>query len=54
LRTAEEYRAKLKAMRPNVYLDGELIGRDDPRLAGGVNTIAETFTRPGTRPWKTS
>lgn len=45
MRTAEEYRAKLKAMRPNVYLDGELIGRDDPRLAGGVNTIAETFTR---------
>lgn len=43
MRTAEEYRAKLKAMRPNVYMNGQLIGRDDPVLAGGVNTIAETF-----------
>lgn len=45
MRTAEQYRAKLKSMRPNVYMNGELIQRDDPRLAGGVNTIAETFIR---------
>jgi aromatic ring hydroxylase len=43
LRTAEEYRSKLKTMRPNVYLNGQLIQRDDPILEGGINTIAETF-----------
>lgn len=43
MRTAEQYKAKLKSMRPNVYLDGQLIERDDQRLMGGINTIAETF-----------
>lgn len=43
MRMAEEYLARLKGMRPNVYMDGGLISRDDPRLAPGVNVICETF-----------
>ncbi|MHB1651725.1 MAG: 4-hydroxyphenylacetate 3-hydroxylase family protein [Desulfitobacteriaceae bacterium] len=43
MRTAEEYLNRLKGMRPNVYMDGELIGRDDPRLIPGTNVICETF-----------
>jgi aromatic ring hydroxylase len=47
LRTAGQYQAKLKDMRPNIYMDGQVITRDDPRLLGGINTIAETFNLAG-------
>ena len=30
--SSAEYRERLLRMRPNVYIDGELVGRDDPRL----------------------
>ncbi|ABB15822.1 4-hydroxyphenylacetate 3-hydroxylase family protein [Carboxydothermus hydrogenoformans] len=43
MRTAEEYMEKLFKMRKNVYYNGELIGRDDPRLRPGINVICETF-----------
>ena len=32
MRTQEQYLADLARMRPNVYLGGEKIGRDDPRV----------------------
>ena len=35
LRTFEQYQEKLKNMRKNVYIDGQLVERDDPRLIGG-------------------
>jgi aromatic ring hydroxylase len=43
LRTPEEYLAKLKTMRPNIYMDGQLIERDNPSLIPGINVIIETF-----------
>jgi len=43
MRTFEEYKAKLKAMRKNVYFDGELIERDHPTLQRGQNIIGITF-----------
>lgn len=43
MRTVEEYLARLKAMRPNVYIGGKVVKRDDSILAPGVNTIAYTF-----------
>ncbi|WP_018086917.1 4-hydroxyphenylacetate 3-hydroxylase family protein [Desulfurispora thermophila] len=43
MRTAQEYREKLRSMRKNVYIDGRLLGRDDPLLIPGQNVIAETF-----------
>ncbi len=41
--SSSEYRQRLLRMRPNVYIDGELVGRDDPRLEPGINVIAQTF-----------
>lgn len=43
MRTFEEYKEKLNAMRPNIYLGGKLRGRDDPLLAPGINTVGVTF-----------
>ena len=41
--TSMEYRERIKAMRPNVYLDGEIVPRDDPRIVPGMNVIALTY-----------
>ena len=43
LRTFKEYQDKLLTMRKNVYIDGELVSRDDPRLLGGQNVMAISF-----------
>lgn len=43
MRTFEQYQEKLFSMRKNVYIDGELVGRDDPRLLGGQNIMKITF-----------
>jgi 4-hydroxybutyryl-CoA dehydratase/vinylacetyl-CoA-Delta-isomerase len=43
MRTYEEYVEKLKSMKPNVYIGEEKVGRDDPRLRGGMRIIKETF-----------
>lgn len=43
MRTFKEYQDKLFSMRKNVYIDGELVGRDDPRLLGGQNIMKLTF-----------
>lgn len=43
MRTFAEYQEKLRKMRKNVYIDGELVERDDPRLLGGQNIIGITF-----------
>jgi len=44
--TSTEYRERLARMRRNIYIDGQLVGRDDPRLEGGVNAIARTYDLP--------
>jgi len=43
IKTAEEYRERLKRMKPNVFIGGRLISRADPILAPAVNVIAFTF-----------
>lgn len=43
--TVEKYRERLYCMRKNIYMGGELIGRDDPRLEPGIGLIADTFER---------
>jgi len=43
MRTAQEYRDRIFKMKNNVYIDGELVGRDDPRLAPGINVINQTY-----------
>ena len=41
--TSSEYRKRLSKMRRNVYMDGQLIDRDDPRMEGAVNIFAKTY-----------
>jgi 4-hydroxybutyryl-CoA dehydratase/vinylacetyl-CoA-Delta-isomerase len=43
MRTYEQYVEDLKKMRPNIYIGDEKVGRDDPRLKGGMYIIKETF-----------
>lgn len=44
MRTQEQYLEKLKGMRPNIYLGGECIGRDDPRVIKASSAIRMTFS----------
>ena len=41
--TAEEYRKRLYAMKPNIHIGGELLRRDDPRLQPPINVVSCTF-----------
>lgn len=43
MRTFEEYKEKLKSMRNNIYLGGQLRGRDDELLKPGINVVGVTF-----------
>ncbi|WXG44674.1 MAG: 4-hydroxyphenylacetate 3-hydroxylase N-terminal domain-containing protein [Promethearchaeati archaeon SRVP18_Atabeyarchaeia-1] len=43
MKTSKEYYQTLKSMKPNVYVGGEEIGRDDPRLLPGINVISHTY-----------
>ena len=44
MRTQEQYLEKLKGMRPNIYLNGECIGRDDPKVIKASSAIRMTFS----------
>ncbi|MBM3157271.1 MAG: aromatic ring hydroxylase [Chloroflexi bacterium] len=43
MRTSEHYHEDLRAMRPNVYMGGKLVKRDDPRIMPGINVMKITF-----------
>lgn len=43
--TSDQYRERLYGLRKNIYMGGEVIGRDDPRLKPGLDLIANTFDR---------
>jgi aromatic ring hydroxylase len=43
MRASKEYLEKLYRMRKNVYMDGKLVGRDDPQLAKAINVMSRTF-----------
>jgi len=43
MRTPEQYLADLKKMKKNVYVGGEKVERDDPRLMGSVRVMQTTF-----------
>lgn len=45
MRSSKEYLEKLAAMRPNIYLDGQCIGRDHPKVIHASNAIQLTFDR---------
>ena len=43
MKTSKEYKEHLYNMKPNIYINGEQVKRDDPRLAGSMATISRTF-----------
>lgn len=43
--TAEEYKERMYRMKKNIYMGGELIGRDDPRLKPGLDLVADSYER---------
>jgi aromatic ring hydroxylase len=43
MRTSKDYLEKLAKMRPNIYMDGEVIGRDHPSVVLASNGIQRTF-----------
>ncbi len=45
MKTGEQYKKELVQMKPNVYIGGEIVGRDDPRLQGVIGTISQIFDR---------
>jgi len=43
LRSSEQYRENLLKMKPNLYIGGQKVGRDDPRIKPGINVMSVTF-----------
>ncbi len=43
MRTPAEFLNDLAKMKPNVYLDGVAVGRDDPRIVHASNSLRMTF-----------
>jgi aromatic ring hydroxylase len=43
MRTSAEYFSDLVEMKPNLYIGGEKVGRDDPRIKPGINVMSVTF-----------
>lgn len=52
LRTKEQYFEKLFKMKPNVYIGGEAVKRDDQRLRPGLNVLGVTFDLAQDPKWK--
>ena len=52
MRTSEEYFTDLKKMKPNLYIGGERVGRDDPRIRPGINVMSVTFELAHEPPWE--
>jgi len=43
MRTSEEYVEKLRKMRKNVFIDGELVERDSSELLPSIRVLSKTF-----------
>ncbi|MGE4547805.1 MAG: 4-hydroxyphenylacetate 3-hydroxylase N-terminal domain-containing protein [Desulfurella sp.] len=52
LRTKEQYFEKLFSMKPNIYIGGKKVSRDDPRLRPGLNVLGVTFDLAQDEKWK--
>jgi aromatic ring hydroxylase len=52
LRTAKEYQENLFKMKPNIYIGGDKVGRDDHRLIPGINVLSVTYELAQNPKWK--
>jgi 4-hydroxyphenylacetate 3-monooxygenase/4-hydroxybutyryl-CoA dehydratase/vinylacetyl-CoA-Delta-isomerase len=43
MKTSDDYRKNLLQMKPNIYINGEQVGRNDERLQGAMSIMALTF-----------
>lgn len=43
MRSSKEYVSDLMEMKPNLYIGGDKVGRDDPRIKPGINVMCVTF-----------
>ena len=43
MKSSEEYLEGLRRMKPNVYMGGEIVKRDDPRIVPGINVMRMTY-----------
>ena len=43
MKSSAEYVSSLMKMKPNLYIGGEKVGRDDPRIRPGINVMSTTF-----------
>ena len=43
MRTSEQYFSDLRRMKPNLYIGGERVARDDARIRPGINVMSVTF-----------
>ena len=47
IKTKQEYHNRLFGMKPNIYIGGEPVGRDDSRLRPGINVLDITYDLAG-------
>ena len=52
MRKPEDYYADLKRMNKNVFIGGERVGREDPRLFGNVKVMQTTFELAQNPEWE--
>jgi 4-hydroxyphenylacetate 3-monooxygenase/4-hydroxybutyryl-CoA dehydratase/vinylacetyl-CoA-Delta-isomerase len=52
MKTYEEYVQDLLKMKPNIYIGDEIVGRDDPRIQGGIRIIKETYDHVNEPEWE--
>jgi aromatic ring hydroxylase len=41
--TGEQYRKRIAKLKRNIYMNGQVVDRFDPRIMGGVNVMAATY-----------
>ncbi|MFW6150453.1 MAG: 4-hydroxyphenylacetate 3-hydroxylase family protein [Chloroflexota bacterium] len=52
MRTSAQYRGDLEKMKPNLYIGGQRIGRNDPRIQPGINVMSVTFDLAQDEKWQ--
>lgn len=50
--SAEKYIERIKRLKPNIYMGGEVVGRDHPALKPGLDLIVDTYERVGDKDLK--
>ena len=51
MRTTGEYQSDLEKMKPNLYIGGQKVSRNDPRIKPGINVMSVTFDRAKDPEW---